>query len=542
MIKPQSFLTIAGAARLIAKHELSPVDLVEMLLERIKGIDPQINAFITVTADVARRQALEAEREIMRRYRGPMHGIPFGLKDIYDTAGILTSGHSRISMHDVPKTDATSVAKLYAAGAILMGKLSSDEFAHGGPSFDLPWPPARNPWNPVHTASGSSSGSGAAVAAGLVLGAMGSDTGGSIRLPASMNGVVGLKPTYGLIGRAGVIPNSFTFDYCGPMTWTVEDCAYMLQAVAGFDPLDPGSADHPVPDFHAALDEDIRGLRVGVVRHFWEEEIKASADVQRTTEEALDVLRRLGAKLEDVRLRSRQEYFDVKFIIAESEIFAVHQRELARRITEFGADFVGKISAACLFGSGDYVQAQRKRRRMLEEVKPLYGKYDVLVTAGTEAAPRLDSHRIVSFWETPNITTPFNVLGGPALMVPAGFNHEGLPLSLQIVGRPFDDATVLRVGHAFERATAWRERRPNLIEGATPLAVSPPGYVPPPPEPQLQRTVETLVKRAGLKLTEAQLVQLCEEAPYALAMVERIRLDQERHDYPADVYDFRIWN
>lgn len=543
MASVRPFLTIAEAARLIARRELSPVELVDMLLDRIAGIDPQINAFITVTAEVAREQARQAEREIAAgTTRGPLHGIPIGLKDIYETRGILTSGHSRVSMHDIPPRDATTVAKLQAAGTVLMGKLATDEFAHGGPSFDLPWPPARNPWNPMHTASGSSSGSGAAVAAGLVLGAMGSDTGGSIRLPASQNGVVGLKPTYGLVSRVGVIPNSFTFDYCGPMTWTVEDCALMLQAVAGYDPLDPGSADRAVPDFRAGLAHDIRGLRVGVVRHFWEEEFKADEDVQRVTEDALEVLRRLGAQLRDVRLRSRQDYFDVKFIIAESEIFSVHQRDLAAHITHFGADFVGKISAACLFGSGDYVQAQRRRRRMLEEVKPLYRDFDVLVTAGPGPAPRLDSHRIVSFWETPNITTPFNVLGGPALMVPAGFDRAGMPLSLQIVGRPFDDATVLRVGHAYEGATRWGSRRPELVPGAPALPLSPPAYVPPRPGASLRQRVEILVDRAGLRLTEAQLVQLCEEAPYAFAMCDRIRRDQDRHDYPADVFDVRIWN
>jgi aspartyl-tRNA(Asn)/glutamyl-tRNA(Gln) amidotransferase subunit A len=537
-------LTIAEAARLIAARELSPVALTELLLARVEAIDPQINAFLRVTADLAREQARAAEEEIaLGHYRGPLHGIPFGLKDIYDVAGLPTTGHSRISQQDVARHDATTTRRLLAAGGVLMGKLATDEFAHGGPSFDLPWPPARNPWNPMHTASGSSSGSGAAVAAGLVLGALGSDTGGSIRLPAAQNGVVGLKPTFGLISRAGVIPNSFSFDYCGPMTWTVEDCAIMLQALAGHDPQDPDSVARPVPDYRAALaGGNLRGLRIGVVRHFWEEDVAASDTVRRATEDALAILRDVGADLEDVRLRPRQEYFDVKFIIAESEIFSIHYKELQERIADFGADFVGKISLACLFHSTDYVQAQRRRREMLEEMRPIYRRYDALVTAGPEPAARLDATRIVAFWEKPNITTPFNVLAGPALMVCCGFDAGGLPLALQIIGRPFDEAGVLRIGHAYERATDWRRRRPPLVEHAPPLPVSPPGYVPPSPDSELRRRVEMMVERAGLRLTEAQLVQLCEEAPYGFAMTERIRRDHRRTDHPANILDRAIWD
>jgi aspartyl-tRNA(Asn)/glutamyl-tRNA(Gln) amidotransferase subunit A len=537
-------LTIAEAARLIAAREISPVALTERLLERIEAIDPQINSFLRVTGDLARKLASEAEAEIgLGRYRGALHGIPLGLKDIYDVAGVPTTGHSRISSSEPARRDAATSLRLLAAGGVLLGKLATDEFAHGGPSFDLPWPPARNPWNPMHTASGSSSGSAAAVAAGLVLGAMGSDTGGSIRLPAAQNGVVGLKPTFGLISRAGVIPNSFSFDYCGPMTWTVEDCAIMLQVLAGHDPQDPDSVACPVPDYRAALgDGDVRGLRIGVVRHFWEEDVPASETVRRATEDALAVLRDLGAELEDVRLRPRQDYFDVKFIIAESEIFSIHYKDLQERIAEFGADFVGKISLACLFHSTDYVQAQRRRREMLEEMRPIYRRYDALVTAGPEAASRLDATRIVSFWEKPNITTPFNVLAGPALMVCCGFDPIGLPLSLQIVGRPFDEAGVLRIGHAYERATDWRRRRPALVEGAAVLPVSPPGYAPPTPDPLLLRRVEMMVEQAGLRLTEPQLVQLCEEAPYGFAMSQRIRRDHHRTDHPANILDRAIWD
>ena len=230
------FFTIAQAADLIRARKLSPVELAQAHLKRITGLDAQLSAYITVTADLALTEARRAEQEIAKgNYRGPLHGIPFGLKDIYNTSGILTSGGSKICMNNIPVEDATTVRKLREAGAVLLGKLQTHEFAHGGPSFDLPWPPARNPWNLEHFTGGSSSGSGAAIAAGSAAFALGSDTGGSIRGPASHCGVAGLMPTYGLVSRAGVIPNSFTFDHCGPMTWTVEDCAIVLQVIAGYD-------------------------------------------------------------------------------------------------------------------------------------------------------------------------------------------------------------------------------------------------------------------------------------------------------------------
>ena len=272
------------------------MELTRAYLDRIAAIDPQLNAYLLVTADQALEQARTAEAEIMAgNYRGPMHGIPFALKDIYCTAGIRTTCHSRTRADYVPDFDATTVAKLHDAGAVLLGKLATHEFAHGGPSFDLPWPPARNPWNREHFTGGSSSGSGAGVAAGLMMGALGSDTGGSIRNPAALCGLVGLKPTYGLVSRFGVYTNSFSYDHAGPMTWTVEDCAIMLQAIAGHDPKDPASADRPVPDYRAALTGGIKGLRIGVLRHLYEEDAPVPLVAKAALEAAFDVLRGLGA-------------------------------------------------------------------------------------------------------------------------------------------------------------------------------------------------------------------------------------------------------
>src|SRR6266446_2470296 len=257
-------LSIAELSGLIASRKLSPVELVDALIRRVEGYDAQTHAFITRTFDLARRQAQEAEVEIAAgNYRGALHGVPFALKDIYDTRGILTSGHSRVFIDRIPREDATTTAKLYDAGAVLLGKLATHEMAHAGPSFDLPWPPARNPWNLERFTGGSSSGSGAAVAAGMVPVALGSDTGGSIRGPASLCGVVGLMPTFGLVSRSGVITNSYTFDHCGPLARTVEDCALTLQALAGHDVKDPGSVSQPISLYREALVQDLRGLRIG---------------------------------------------------------------------------------------------------------------------------------------------------------------------------------------------------------------------------------------------------------------------------------------
>src|SRR6202521_2866935 len=367
------WLTIAEAARLFEKRQLSAVELTDALLARIEALDPQINAFLLPTPDKARAQARTAEREIMAgNYRGPLHGVPFGLKDIYCTAGIRTTSHSRICADYVPTEDATTVTRLYRAGGVLVGKLATHEFAHGGPSFDLACPPARNPWNRDHFTGGSSSGAGAAVAAGFVPGALGSDTGGSIRGPAALCGIVGLKPTYGLVSRAGVYANSFTFDHAGPMTWTVEDCAIMLQTLVGHDPKDPASADRKIPDYRAALTGDIRGLWIGIVRHLYEEDMAVAPEVRAALEEAYSVFRLLGATLGDVRLRPAQDYYDLKITIAESEQYAIHEEELRSRPGDFGADFLGRALPAVLYSGTDYVQAQRERRLMLAEMAPIY--------------------------------------------------------------------------------------------------------------------------------------------------------------------------
>jgi Asp-tRNA(Asn)/Glu-tRNA(Gln) amidotransferase A subunit family amidase len=536
------FMTIAEASRLIERKQLSPAELTAALIRRTEALDPQLDAYLLPTADRALDQARRAEREISAgRYRGAMHGIPFALKDIYATAGIRTTGHSRVCFDTVPAADATTVRKLYEAGAVLTGKLATHEFAHGGPSFDLPWPPARNPWNRDHFTGGSSSGSGAAVAAGFVPAALGSDTGGSIRGPAALCGIVGLKPTYGLVSRSGVYANSYSFDHAGPMTWTVEDCAIVLQAIAGHDPTDPASATRPVPDYRAALTGEIRGQRVGIVRHLHEDDCPVSAEVRAALEQALSVLRSLGATLGEARLRPAQDYYDVKVTIAESELLAVHEHALRTRPGDFGEDFLGRVLPAVLIGARDYIQAQRERRRMLAEIAPVYANFDVLVTATAGApAPRLGTWRTIEFWKRASLTTPFNVTGGPALAQCIGFASTGLPLSMQVVGRPFDDATVLRVAHAYEKATPWRERRPQLDPHTEFSTALPPVPDPAPAEidAETKDRVAIACRAAALTLSERQFEMACAAASYVMAMTDRLYRDRPYSEEPANVFQF----
>ena len=532
-------LTIAEASRLIKARKLSPVELTRALLDRTEALEPQINAFITRLPEAAMEAAKAAEAEIMRGIiKSPLHGVPFAVKDIYDTAGVLTSGHSRTCIDRVPAKDATTVAKLRAAGGVLTGKLATHEFAHGGPSFDLPWPTARNPWNRDHATGGSSSGSGAAGAAGLTMGSLGSDTGGSIRNPAAFCGLVGLKPTYGLVSRFGVYTNSFSYDHAGPLTWTAEDCAIMLQTIAGHDAKDPSSVNRDIPPFRDALIGSVKGLRIGIIRHLYENDVATPPVVKQALESAYDVLRGLGAVLEDVVIRPAQQYHDVKITGAESELYAVHEPALRTQLNQFGEDFLGRTLGALLISSADYMQASRQRRKMIADMQPLYAKYDAFLTAGPGPAGRLDAWRTIDFWRKASLTTPFNVLGGPALAQCIGYSDDGLPLSMQIYARPFADATVLRVAHAYEKATPWRARRPVLDASAT----FHPGQ-PPVPDPEnatiggaRRDEIAALCKRAGLTLNDRHFEQLCATAPYIDEMTARLERDPAFHDEPSSIF------
>ena len=534
-----AWLTIARASDLIARGALSPVELTGACLRRIEALDPQISAVVTLAGERAIEAARRAEAEIAKgRWRGPMHGIPFGLKDIYDTAGIRTAGQSRIAMDNVPAKNAAAVDRLYAAGAILLGKLTTHEFARSGPAFDLPWPPARNPWDPMRVPGGSSSGSAAAVAAGFLPAALGTDTGGSIRSPAGLCGVVGLKPSYGRVSRRGVMPNAFSLDHCGPMTWSVEDCAIVLGAIAGADPLDPSSASRPVPDYRATLFEGVKGLRVGAIRHFWELEQPASPAVREAMETAIEVLRDHGAAVEEVRLRPLADFNAVKIALGETEVYAVHQSNVVARLDEFGIDFQKRIVAACLIGTPAYIQAQRERRRMIAETMPVFERFDVLLTAtGTRAARPFGAASRPAAWTEAGTTAPFNVLGLPALSLCNGFDADGLPLGMQIVGRPFDEATVLRVAHAYEAATRWQTRRPALVPGAKPAPVGPPpAQSPDSPGGSTRAFVDAMLARAGLSPSDAVRAAAYAAAPAMLEAMGSLPRDHAFSEEPAAVF------
>ena len=458
------YLTVAEAGRLIQQRELSPVELVDSRLARIEKLDGKLNSFIRVLADSARAEARAAEAEIAAgKYRGPLHGIPLGLKDIYETAGIATTGHSKVMQDHVPKADAFSVKKLREAGAVVMGKLATHEFALGGPSFDLPWPPARNPWDTSRFTGGSSSGTGASVAAGLVLGGTGSDTGGSIRGPSAFCGLAGIKPTYGLISRIGILPLAFSLDHAGPMAWTAEDCAIMLQAMAGHDSADPGSANRPIPDYRAALSGSVKGLRIGLVRHFYERDNEADAATRQAIDGAAKKLEGLGCSVRELSLSPLPEWSACGMTIMLCEAYAIHEANLRRRFTDFGENFRDRMVLGGLVSGADYVQALRRRRELVAELDRAMAELDIVMTASAPSeAPPIDQVPKFALFERPSLTIAFNLTGSPAMSVCCGYTEGGLPLSFQIVGRRFEDATVLRLAHAYEQATPWRHRRPAL--------------------------------------------------------------------------------
>jgi aspartyl-tRNA(Asn)/glutamyl-tRNA(Gln) amidotransferase subunit A len=460
----EPFLSIAESGKLIAAKKLSPVELTRTCLDRVKKLDPTLHSFLLVTEDRAMADAKAAEARMMAGNRkGPLDGIPIGHKDIYNTAGIRTTGHSKLLEHNVPAEDSVVVQKWAEAGSIMMGKLATHEFAIGGPSFDLPWPPARNPWNPDHFTAGSSSGTGAAVAAGLVMGGTGSDTGGSIRGPSALCGLAGIKPTYGTASRRGVLPLSQTLDHTGPMAWTVRDCALLLQAMAGYDPLDPASANRPATNFTADLDKGAKGLRIGVIRHFHEVDHPASPATLKGIEDALTIFRSQGAEIRDVTLSPMMDYNAPGWLILTTEAYAVHEPWLKERFNDYGELLRDRLAFGALIPASSYVQALRRRRVLCLEMRDAMADLDILITASAPGeAPRIDEVPKWGMLEKPGFTMPFNVTGLPALSVCTGHGVGGLPVSMQIVGKPFAEATVFRAGHAYETATTWRSKRPAM--------------------------------------------------------------------------------
>lgn len=457
-------LTIAQAAGLIAAKKLSPVELAKTHIERIRRLDPQLNAFLVVTEERALADAKAAEaRQMSGALRGPLDGIPIAHKDIYNTAGIRTTAHSRLLEDNVPTRDAHTVKMWADAGTVMLGKLATHEFAFGGPSFDVPWPPARNPWNRDRFTSGSSSGTGAAVAAGLILGGTGSDTGGSIRGPAALCGIAGIKPTYGLCSRVGILPLAFSLDHAGPMAWTAEDCGLLLQGMAGHHGEDPASVDRPVPDFTAELGKGVKGLRIGVVRHFFETDNRASDATRAGIDAALDFFRKEGAEVRDITLSPAADYHAVGYLLMITEAFTLHAPWLRERFMDYGELFRDRVSLAATVSGPDVVQATRRRRVLCQEMATAMADLDIIVSAAQQGeAPRIDSVPKWANMEKPSFTMPFNVTGFPAVSVCTGFGVAGMPVAMQLAGKPFAEATLLRVAHAYETAMPWRGQRPAM--------------------------------------------------------------------------------
>jgi len=459
------WLTAAGARRAFAAKTLSPVELVRALLDRVGRLDPQLNAFIRVDAEGALDAAAAAEAEMARGlHRGPLHGVPVGIKDIIDVAGLPTTCHSKVMPAMPAAADAVVVAKLRQAGAVIMGKLSTHEFAIGGPSFDLPWPPARNPWNRDHHPGGSSSGSGAGLGAGFFPLALGTDTGGSVRNPASACGIVGLKPTYGLVSRRGVFPLAFSLDHVGPMTRDVTDNALLLGVLAGHDPLDPGSAATTRHDYQVGLERGVRDLRIGFVRHFHERDLLADPEVAAGLETVARTLAGEGAALRDVVLPSLAAFAAVNRVILNAEAWSIHAPWLRERPGDYGMLARRRLMPGAFLSAGDLLAAQRRRGQMIAAVDAALEEVDVLLCASSMDPPsRIDDAEETARTYPRQARAPFNTTGHPALAMRAGLSRAGLPLSVQFVGRNFAEATLFQVARAWERAAGIDTQHPAWL-------------------------------------------------------------------------------
>ncbi|MBI1737053.1 MAG: amidase [Candidatus Rokubacteria bacterium] len=466
-----TFRSVTDLARMIATKEVSAVEVVRAHLDRITTLDGTLRAFITITADEALDAARAAEQALARGDAvGALHGVPIGLKDLCDTAGVRTTGGSRILADNVPATDATVVARLKAAGAIVLGKLNMHEFAYGPQGLNAHYGTPVNPWDRTthRLPGGSSSGSGVALAAGLCAGATGSDTGGSIRIPASLCGATGLKPTYGRVSRSGVLPLSWTMDHVGPMARSAADCALMLGAIAGYDPADASTSVLPVPDYRAALTGDIKGLRVGLLRRSF---LDASvADVAGAVEQAARMLASLGADVDEVALDRMPHVAAASYAIVGAEALAYHAAWLRTRAADYQPDVRERLRLGVLVTGEDYVRAQRVRALVRDEVDEALRRRDVLLAPATPvAATRVDEADVEIGGERVDVrsalirlTRPFNLSGHPSCALPCGFTPAGLPIGMQIVGRPFDEATVLRAADTYQRATDWHTRGPAI--------------------------------------------------------------------------------
>lgn len=456
-----TWLSLSEASRLVRDKKISPVELTRSCLNRIERLNPKLNAFITITAESALAQAREAEAEIQRgHWRGPLHGIPIALKDLFDTAEVRTTAASGLFKDRIPTQDGEVVRRLKGAGAVLLGKLNMHEFAYGGSSVISYYGPVHNPWSLDHMAGGSSSGSAVAMAAGLCYGAVGSDTGGSIRQPSAYCGTVGLKPTYGRVSTRGVIPLSWLYDHVGPMTRSVEDATAMLQVLAGYDPEDANSADTPVPDYMAALRQN-GPLRVGIPRAYFYEGLHP--DIESAMNAALTVISKRASSVRDIEMPASNDT-----TILRAEAYAYHAENAKKSPELYQPETLKRIRAGEDVTTTTYIQARRQVDQYRHTIRKVFETVDVLVTPTTPVSPftisellaDMDNLRTKEILSLRN-TRPFNILGLPAISVPCGFTRAGLPIGLQISGAPWAEANVLRLAHAYEQQTDWHKKHPG---------------------------------------------------------------------------------
>ena len=465
-------LDLSDVSQLIRSKKVSPVELTQKCLSRIERLNGKLNAFITVTAESALAEARAAEAEIQReRWRGPLHGVPIALKDIVDTAGVRTTAASELFKDRVPTEDAEVVRRLKAAGAVFLGKLNLHEFAYGGSSVVSYFGPVRNPWDPNYSTGGSSGGSAAAVAARLCYAAIGTDTGGSIRQPASYCGIVGLKPTYGRVSATGVLPLSWSLDHVGPMTRTTKDAALMLQAIAGYDRQDTASMNAPVPDYTEKISVSTSSLRVGIPRaYLWEE---LDPEIEGAMEAALTVLKKMAKWQQDIAPMatdgSYSSWTEPYSAVFTAEAFAYHKENIEKNPELYQAPTLKRLRVGSEVTAPKYIQGRRELERVRRSINNVFEKVDVLIAPTVRVPPftiadlqsDIDTVRARELAMLHN-TRVLNLTGLPIISVPCGFTSGGLPIGMQIIGRPGDEATILRLAHAYEQATDWHKREPNL--------------------------------------------------------------------------------
>jgi len=456
-------------APLLHKRAISPVELFDATLKRIQWLQPRLNSFITVAEEEGRRSAVRAEKEIERgQYRGPLHGIPISIKDLFATRGMRTTAGAKVFGNWTPDYDATAVARLRTAGAVIIGKTNMHEFAYGVTNDNPHYGPARNPWDAKRVPGGSSGGSGAAVASDQCSASLASDSGGSIRIPSAACGVVGLKPTYGRVSRYGAVPLAWSLDHVGPITKTVEDAAIFLSAIAGPDPGDSSSSSKPVPDYHDEISADIHGLRLGVPQHYFFDHVEP--EIEQAVRQAIGKLQGLGMEVADIDIAGLENCAAMEAHITLAEATSYHEPHLKRQADDYGPGVRTDLEAGRFLLATDYVKSQRARTWLQRNFRAVFNSVDVIVSPTLPAFPPLVGEEWVQSGSLREnvidaflrLNIPYDLTGLPAISLPCGFSSTGLPIGLQIAARAFEEGTALKVAYAYQQATAWHKAQPAL--------------------------------------------------------------------------------